>query len=127
MAGSACGWVLGPTRIPHRSYGWVGLRVPPRTHCYVVQLFLDTLQLGIQAIDFTNDALTPVDLASAFNRDRFAFAFATWKIVFVSRCLHFLIWNMGGTRGAPAWERGVACPEVCGLFTDRPCTVHTYQ
>jgi hypothetical protein len=39
----------------------------------------------------------------------------------------FLIWNMGGTRGAPTRERGVACPEVCGLFTDRACTVHTNQ
>jgi hypothetical protein len=46
------------------------------------------------------------------------------KIVFVSRSLHFLIWNMGGTQGAPARERGVACPQSSGQSMDFTPTVH---
>jgi hypothetical protein len=38
----------------------------------------------------------------------------------------FLIWNMGGTRGAPARERGVPCPQSSGLHTDSMRTVHTW-
>jgi hypothetical protein len=40
--------------------------------------------------------------------------------------LPFLIWNMGGTRGAPARERGVPCPQSSGLHTDSMRTVHTW-